>query len=96
MDYRAVIIASCWLAIAIISSVYMWVFREFIADIMFGVFLPIGLLTLVAITVTFGVASSLESDKKREAEPSADLHDILSELATITEEIEQIKKKIKD
>jgi len=94
MDYRAVIIASCWLAVAVISSVYMWVFRGFIGDIMFGVFLPIGLLVLVAITVTFGVTSRFEPVEKREAESSSDLKDIRSKLDVITKEIEQIKKEI--
>jgi len=94
MDYRAVIIASCWLAVAVISSVYMWVFRGFIGDIMFGVFLPIGLLVLVAITVTFGVTSRFEPVEKREAESSSDLKDIRSKLDAITKEIEQIKKEI--
>jgi len=94
MDYRAVIIASCWLAVAVISSVYMWVFRGFIGDIMFGVFLPIGLLVLVAITVTFGVTSRFEPVEKREAESSSDLKDIRSKLDVITKEIEQIRKEI--
>ncbi len=94
MDYRAVIIASCWLAVAIISSVYMWIFGGFIADLMFGVFLPIGLLILVAIIVTFGVVSSSEPEKKREAKSSSDLQDIKSKLDVITKEIEQIKKEM--
>lgn len=94
MDYRAVIIASCWLAVAVISSVYMWVFGGFIGDIMFGVFLPIGLLILVAIIVTFGLTSRFEPVEKREAEYSSDLKDIRSKLDAITKEIEQIKKEI--
>lgn len=65
MDDRAVIAASCWLAVAIISSVYMWVFRGFVADLMFGVFLPVGLLVLVAIIVTFWLVSSIEPERKR-------------------------------
>ena len=80
MDYRAAIIVSCWFAVAIISSVYMWVFGSEIADIMFGVFLPIGFLILVAIIVTFGIASSFESEKKREAKFSSELQDIRSKL----------------
>jgi len=57
MDSKAAIIASCWFAIAIISSVYMLVFgRE--VDVMFGVFIPIGFLILVAVLVTFLVLST--------------------------------------
>ena len=59
MDYRASIVASCWLAIAVISSVYMFVFGPDI-DIMFGVLLPIGFLVIIAVIVTFMVLSSSE------------------------------------
>jgi len=63
MDSKAAIIVSCWFSIAIISSVYMIVFgRE--VDIMFGVFMPIGFLILIALIVTFLVLSSDRSDQK--------------------------------
>ena len=42
MDYRSSIVASCWLAIAAISSVYMWLFADKIGDILFGILLPKG------------------------------------------------------
>jgi len=92
MDHRAVIIASCWFAVAIISSVYMWVFGSKLGDIMFGVFLPIGLLVLVAIIVTFQVVPSFKPGKKREAKSSSDLQDLRSKLDLVTKEIEQIKR----
>jgi hypothetical protein len=57
MSDRAVIISSCWFSIAVISSVYMWFFNDKIGDILFGIFLPVGLLVLVALTVTFLLAS---------------------------------------
>ena len=63
MDYRASIISSCWLAVAVISSVYMYLFKDQIGDILFGVFLPVGLLVLVAFIVTFGVSSSAPEKK---------------------------------
>ena len=94
MDYRAAIIASCWFAVAIISSVYMWVFGRILGDILFGVFLPVGLLVLVAIIVTFRVASSFEPEKKSEAKSSSDFQNLRSKLDVITKEIEQIKKEI--
>jgi len=63
MNSKAAIIVSCWFSIAIISSVYMIVFgRE--VDIMFGVFMPIGFLILIALIVTFLVLSSDRSDQK--------------------------------
>jgi hypothetical protein len=58
MDYRAAIISSVWIAIAVISVVYMWVFADKVGDILFGVFLPIGLLVLVALIVTVVVVNS--------------------------------------
>ncbi len=66
MESKAAIIVSCWLAVAIISVVYMWVFADKVGDVLFGVFLPVGLLVLVAIIVTFGIASISGSEKKSE------------------------------
>lgn len=57
MDYKAVTIASSWLAIALISVVYMLVFGNQIGDVFFGVFLPVGALVLVAAAVTVYVTS---------------------------------------
>ena len=64
MDYRAPIVASCWFAVAVISSVYMWLFADRLGDILFGVFLPVGLLVLVALIVTIIVISKSESKKE--------------------------------
>ena len=63
MDYRASIVASCWLAVAVISSVYMWLFADKVGDILFGVFLPVGLLIFVALIVTIVVISKPQSGK---------------------------------
>ena len=63
MDYKAAIIISCWFTVAIISSVYMLVFGKEV-DIMFGVFVPIGILILVAVIITFMVLSSSEPKKE--------------------------------
>jgi hypothetical protein len=64
MDYKASIVASCWLAVAVISSVYMWLFADKIGDILFGVFLPVGLLVFVAFIVTVVVVFKPESGKE--------------------------------
>ena len=64
MDYRASIVASCWLAVAIISSVYMWLFADKVGDVLFGIFLPVGLLVFVALIVTVVVISKPESRKE--------------------------------
>lgn len=62
MDYRAAIVISTWLAVAIIAGVYMWVFGGFIGDVMFGVFFPVGLLVAVALVVTFRALPSKEEN----------------------------------
>ena len=58
MEFRTAAVVSCWFSVAIIASVYMVVFGSTIGDILFGVFLPIGLLVLVALIVTVYVASN--------------------------------------
>ena len=63
MEDRAAIVVSCWFAVAIISSVYMWIFASKIGDVLFGVFLPVGLLVVVAVIVTIVVLSSSDSKK---------------------------------
>ena len=62
MDYRAAVTSSCWLAVAVISSFYMYLFTEQVGDILFGVFLPVGLLVLVALIVTFAMSGSPEKN----------------------------------
>ena len=60
MGYKTAVVVSCWLSVALISSVYMLVFGSVLADIMFGVFLPVGVLVLVAFIVTIYVTSNQE------------------------------------
>jgi len=63
MDFKTAAVVSCWLSVAIIASVYMIVFARSVGDVLFGVFLPVGLLVLVALFVTIYVTSS--STKER-------------------------------
>jgi hypothetical protein len=65
MNDRAAIVISCWLAIAIISSVYMYVFGPDV-EILFGVFVPIGFLVLAALIVTFMALSETNTKKEHE------------------------------
>ena len=58
MEFKTAAVISCWISVAIIASVYMFVFANQIGDVLFGVFLPVGLLVLVALIVTIYVASS--------------------------------------
>jgi hypothetical protein len=64
MDSKAAIVVSCWFTVAVVSSVYILVFGSDV-DIMFGVFLPIGFLFLLAMIVTFMVLSTFESGKRQ-------------------------------
>lgn len=64
MESRAAIVVSCWSAVAIISVAYMWIFADKLGDVLFGVFLPVGLLILVAIIVTFGITLSSGPENK--------------------------------
>ena len=61
---RAIVIASCWFSLALIATVYMIVFASKLGDVLFGVFLPIGLLVLAGLAVTFFLTSSSEQEKK--------------------------------
>ena len=60
MESRAAVAVSCWFAVAIISVAYMWLFADKVGEALFGIFLPIGLLVLVAVVVTFGMISRSE------------------------------------
>jgi len=85
MEHKTAIIVSCWFAVVTISSVYMWVFGSKLANIMFGVFLPIGLLILVAIIVTFAVASSSEPENMKP--------ELIDELQSIRQRLDELSRK---
>jgi hypothetical protein len=61
MEFKTAAVVSCWFSVAVIASVYMFVFANAIGDILFGVFLPVGLLVLVALFVTIYVTSLSKS-----------------------------------
>ena len=63
MDFKTAAVVSCWFSVAIIASVYMIVFANLIGDVLFGVFLPVGVLVLVALIVTIYVTSSFKQEK---------------------------------
>ena len=56
MDSKASIIISYWIAIAIISSVYIYTFGSDI-DIMYGVLIPIGFLVLIGFVLSYAAIS---------------------------------------
>jgi hypothetical protein len=63
MEFKTAAVVSCWLSVALIASVYMIVFGNVIGDVLFGVFLPVGLLVLVALILTIYVASMSDKEK---------------------------------
>ena len=98
MSTKATIIASCWLAVAVISSVYIWVALGggHLGDILFGLFLPVGALVLVAFVVTFGVHGGFEQENKFSIKLSSELQEIKSKLDEVAKEVEGIKKAIEE
>ncbi len=58
MEFKTAAVVSCWLSVAIIASVYMIVFGSSVGDVLFGVFLPVGLLVLMALILTIYVSSN--------------------------------------
>ena len=64
---KAAVIVSCWFSLALIASVYMIVFAGKLGDILFGVFLPVGLLVLVGLAVTFFLASNPEQKPPKDS-----------------------------
>jgi len=95
------VIISCWFAVALISSVYVWVALGggYLGDIMFGLFLPIGLLIMVALAVTFGLPLGddfSEREAKLDNTFSNELQEINSKIDSLIKEVEVIKKTIED
>jgi len=101
INSRALVVISCWFAVALISSIYIWVALGggYLGDIMFGLFVPIGLLVLVALVVTFGLPSRedfSEREIKLETVFSSGLREIDSKLDSLIKEVEVIKKTIEE
>ncbi len=101
MNNRAAVIVTCWLAIALIICVYIWVALGggFIGDVMFGLFVPIGLLILVALAVTFGLPMTenpSEKDPSLEATLAKGMQEMNSKIDSLSKEVETIKKAIEE
>ena len=93
MDSRAVIIASCWLAVALISSVTIWLEVTYFHTYS-GYFVM--LLVLGAFIVTFGVAFGFRPERTPEIELLSELQNIRSRLEVLTREVEDIKKTLEE
>ena len=60
MDNKAIIVTSYWIAVAIISSVYMFVFGPDV-EIAYGVLLPIGFLVMIGFILSYSAFSEQNS-----------------------------------
>ena len=63
MNTKSLAIVSCWASVTIISVIYLVVFGDKIGDILFGVFVPIGILVVIALIVTVLATNSFEKEK---------------------------------
>ncbi len=60
MESKTAAVVSCWIAVAVISSVYMLAFANKISDAL-GILLPVGLLVLVAFVFSIFAMSNSHS-----------------------------------
>jgi len=90
MESRAAIVATCWIAIAIISAVFIWV-----GGVNIWNNISVGLLVFTAFIVTFGVGFGLK-EKKPEIELLREMSNIKMKLDELTKIVEEIKKAIEE
>ena len=65
MESKNLIAFGCWISVTIIAVVYMLVFGQTVGDIMYGVFMPIGMLLLFAFFVTIIVVNDNEPKQNK-------------------------------
>ncbi len=97
MDSRAAIIASAWIAIAIISSMYIYV-----GGVTFWTNVVVGLLVFVAFILTFAVAFGLEGMRqespatKAKVQMSTELTEIKTSVSELAKKVDAIKKELEE
>ncbi|HLN90094.1 MAG TPA: hypothetical protein VK253_08510 [Candidatus Binatia bacterium] len=57
MDYKIGLVASVWLSVAAVAIAYMVLYVNKIGDVLFGLFLPVGIVVLIAAILTVYVIS---------------------------------------
>ncbi|HER54663.1 MAG TPA: hypothetical protein ENO13_02050 [Candidatus Bathyarchaeota archaeon] len=65
MESKNLIAFGCWISVTVIAVVYMLVFGQTVGDIMYGVFMPIGMLLLFAFFVTIIVVNDNEPKQNK-------------------------------
>ncbi|MCW4033972.1 MAG: hypothetical protein NWF03_01265 [Candidatus Bathyarchaeota archaeon] len=98
MSSKSVIIASCWFAVAVIASVYIWVAlaADILGDLLFGLYVPVGALVFVALVVTLEIQNGSEPENQLDKKLSDELQEINQKLDSVTKEVEDIKKAIEE
>jgi hypothetical protein len=95
MDSRAFIVASCWIAIALISCVFIEV-----GGINWGTDIAVALFVLLAFIVTFGVSFGLEGMRRygppstTQLELSKNLNEMKTAISDLTKKVDAIQKEI--
>jgi outer membrane murein-binding lipoprotein Lpp len=87
--------------VTVISSVYIWITlsERILGDYLFGLIIPVGLLVLVALAVTFGLPlreDTSEKETKLEATVASGMQEINSKIDSLTKEVDKIKKAIEE
>ena len=70
MDYKTGIVASVWLSVAAVAIAYIVMYVNKIGDVLFGLFLPVGIPVLIAAILTVYVISR-PSPKQQKAAQTA-------------------------
>jgi len=94
MEGRAVIIAACWIAVALISVVYIWV-----GGINLMTNIAVGVLVAVAFVVTFGVGfGELEQiiRSKKEDNKSGEITELKLQMSDVAKKVEDIRKALEE
>ena len=88
MDSRAAIVASTWVAVAIISAMYLY-----IGGITLTTNIVAGLLVFMAFIITFAVTLGLEGMRQESPQAKAKLQ-MNTELAEIKTAVNELAKKV--
>ncbi len=92
MESKVSIIASCWIAIAIISVVMVWV-----GGVNIWTNLAVGGLVLTAFIVTFGVMMmEKDEERKRRLAPPSEFVSLEKKVDDLSKMVEEIKKAIEE
>ncbi|MCW4010924.1 MAG: hypothetical protein NWF05_09945 [Candidatus Bathyarchaeota archaeon] len=95
MDSKAVIVASCWIAVAIIASMYLYV-----GGVNWGTNIIVGLLVVVAFILTFGLTFGLGGMRqesplaKAKIQTSLELTEIKATMSELAKKVDVIQKEL--